>query len=909
MDSKSLIKPAPGGAVVSEVNHLSEKILLVDGHSILSRAFYGIPLLTTQEGLHTNAVYGFLNIVLHILDEQKPEHLAVCFDRKAPTFRHKMFEAYKGTRKPFPPEFQEQVPLIKEVLDSMNIPHYEIDGFEADDLIGTLSAKCEAIGMDVLILSGDRDLLQLASGKTCILLPKTTKGKTETFVYFDKDVKEQYGVTPTEFIDMKALMGDTSDNIPGVAGIGEKGAGAIIQTYHSIENAYEHVDEIKPAKASNALREHYEDAQMSKVLATICRTAPVEPDFLSGVPMTPALMFNETSYRFFKRLEFKGILSRFQAEESRKASWTPHMNRIDSYSADALDEVLAAFSKQERIGITLLAQDGQAFGLSFADEEGNLSYLPLPPTENAQMKALETFQDFLDRTAQNRIFCTTDLKQICHFVEPKHPERFLDVSVAAYLLNPLKSEYPYEELAAGYAGITMQSKDELLGKTHLPEAACMLYENMAQMACLMSAAAVLSSRPVQKELALAGMEQLYREIELPTILCLADLEKQGICVRRDLLQEYQQMLSGQIAVLEKQIYEEAGEDFNINSPKQLGTLLFEKMGLPGGKKTKSGYSTSADILEKLQDDYPFVKKVLEYRTLSKLNSTYAEGLQSYISADGRIHGTFNQTITATGRISSTEPNLQNIPTRTELGRQLRKVFVPRDGWTFVDADYSQIELRVLAAMSGDEQLINAYRSAEDIHALTASWVFGVPLNEVTPELRRNAKAVNFGIVYGISAFGLSEGLSISKKEANAYIDKYFEVYPKLKNYLNGLIEQTKASGYSYTMFGRRRPVPEISSSNFMQRSFGERIAMNSPIQGSAADIMKLAVIKTRNALIAENLKAKIVLQVHDEIIVECPEEELDRVCEIMRREMTSAASLPVPLEVDLHTGSSWYDAK
>lgn len=884
---------------------MAKKIILIDGHSILSRAFYGIPMLTTQEGLHTNAVYGFLNIILKILDEEQAEYLAVAFDIKAPTFRHKMYEAYKGTRKPMPPELHEQVPVMKQVLDAMHIPHIELEGYEADDILGTAAARCEALGMEVSLVSGDRDMLQLATAHTKIRIPKTSRGRTEIHDYYADDVLAEYGVTPMEFIEVKALMGDASDNIPGVPSIGEKTATSIICAYHSIENAYAHLDELRPPKAQKALREHYELAQLSKTLAAINTNAPI-----SFTPEQARIgsLFTTEAYTLFKRLEFKSLLSRFEAQESGAALWTPQIRIQEETEPQSVCAAVAAYLAQPAAGFSCLAEEGQLYGIALASASDPLLYIPFPVSEGGQAKLLPLITGLLDEAAQTTIY-VQDIKTLWHFFPVSRRSHFVDVSIAAYLLNPLKNSYPYEELAHEYAHITMPSREELLGKRRLNEALMTMTEELARYACLQSAGALHSGPALLAALDAAGMRSLYDTIELPTAFALAAMEKEGIRVRRELLERFNERLTDSIAAVENEIYALTGEPFNINSPKQLGAILFEKLQLPHGKKTKSGYSTSADILEKLTADYPVVQKILDYRQLTKLKSTYAEGLQAYISPDSRIHGTFNQTITATGRISSTEPNLQNIPTRTELGRELRKVFVAADGCVLVDADFSQIELRILAHMSEDKNLIRAYHTAQDIHALTASWVFGVPLDAVTPELRRNAKAVNFGIVYGISAFGLSEDLSISKQEAAEYIEKYFSVYPDVKRYLERLVTETKESGYAYTMFGRRRPVPEINASNFMQRQFGERIAMNSPIQGSAADIMKLAVIRVEEALRANHLRAHIVLQVHDEIIVEAPSAEEAAVKALLKEQMQNAAALSVPLEVDVHSGASWYDAK
>ncbi len=875
-----------------------EKIVLIDGHSILNRAFYGIPDLTNSEGIHTNAVYGFLNILLKIVDEEKPDYLTVAFDVKAPTFRHKMYAEYKGTRKPMPKELHEQVPIIKDVLTSMGIKIIEMAGFEADDLLGTIAKLGEKSGMSVSVVSGDRDLLQLATDNIRIRIPKTKKGTTEIEDYFAADVVEKYGVTPTEFIDLKALMGDSSDNIPGAPGIGEKTATAIITKYHSVENAYEHLDEITPNKAKNSLTDNKEQVNMSKVLATINVEVPLDYDFACA---KVGNFFNDKSYELFKRFEFKSLLKRFSETES-KTDITEIFNKINVI--DDFNDVLDFFDKTEKsvvnqkIALEFIEQDGEMKGLVVVADDDFINYVPVENFVTPDL-LLEKATVFINLS---KISVVMNLKRILQYVENVEVDKFFDINVAAYLINPLKDSYNYDDVARDYLQLQVPSAVELFKGSK--EA-----EDVVKKSVLDAYFAFSSYESILKKLNDENMKQLYDAIELPLIPVLFDMEKYGIKVNKNSLKEYGMSLAGRISELESVIYEQAGVEFNINSPKQLGEILFEKLELKGGKKTKTGYSTSADVLEKLKDAHPIINNILEYRTLAKLKSTYADGLAVYICEDNRIHSKFNQTITATGRISSTEPNLQNIPIRMELGRQIRKVFVPEDEFVFVDADYSQIELRILAHMSKDEKLIEAYNGHQDIHRITASQVFHVPLEEVTDQLRRNAKAVNFGIVYGISSFGLSQDLSISKKEAAAYIERYFETYPGIKVYLDGLVSMAKTNGYVTTMYDRKRPVPEILSSNFMQRSFGERIAMNSPIQGTAADIIKLAMIRVSNQLKARNLKSRLILQVHDELLIECHKSEIEEVKSILHDEMMGAASLSVPLEVDMHVGSDWFEAK
>ena len=871
---------------------MSEKIVLIDGHSILNRAFYGLPDLTNAEGLHTNAIYGFLTIMFKILEEEKPEYLTVAFDVHAPTFRHEMYDAYKGTRKPMADELRQQVPVIKEVLGAMGIKTIEQAGLEADDLLGTISRRSEERGMEVSVISGDRDLLQLATEHVKIRIPKTRQGRTEVEDYYSEDVKNRYQVTPLEFIDLKALMGDTSDNIPGVPSIGEKTAARIITEYHSIENAYAHVEELKPPRASKALKEHWELAVMSKTLATIEVHADFAYDFEEA---RLGNIYTEEAYAYFQRLQFKNLLSKFDVtapansveDHFRVIESKPEATEIFRKAAQA-DCVGAAIFKDLENVLPLFVQEAGVGGiaLSFSQEDILCIRCNAELSGEWLLKELEMIAEKTNR------FVVFDLKAQMEFLKIQRKDNCFDATVAAYLLNPLKSDYTYEDVAREQLDLILEDKTDLTTKV-----------------CYEAYTAYASSAKLEKRLKEDGLWSLFEEIEMPLVFTLYDMEKNGVKVEAEALKLYGDQLGDKIVELEKEIYEDANETFNINSPKQLGVVLFENMKIPGGRKTKTGYSTAADVLEKLAPEYPIVAKILEYRQLTKLKSTYADGLAGYIQEDGRIHGKFNQTVTATGRISSTEPNLQNIPVRVELGRMIRKVFVPEEGYVFVDADYSQIELRVLAHCSGDEQLIKAYREEADIHRITASQVFHVPFDEVTDLQRRNAKAVNFGIVYGISSFGLSQDLSITRKEAAKYIEDYFHTYPGIKAFLDDAVAHAKENGYVKTLFGRRRPVPELASSNFVQRSFGERVAMNAPIQGTAADIMKIAMIGVNKRLKEQKLKSRLVLQVHDELLIEAYHAEIDTVKEILREEMEQAASLDVPLEIDMHTGNNWYEAK
>ena len=881
----------------------------------MNRAFFGIPDLTNSEGLHTNAVYGFLNILFKILDEEQPDYLTVAFDVHAPTFRHKMYDAYKGTRKPMAEELRQQVPLMKEMLTAMGVTIVEKEGYEADDLLGTIAKQSEAEGLEVSIVSGDRDLLQLASDHIKIRIPKTKRTGTEIEDYLAKDVVEKYQVTPLQFIDVKALMGDSADNIPGVPGIGEKTATALIVSYGSIENAHDHLEEIKPNRAKQNLSEHYDMAQMSKKLATIEIHAPIE---YSLEDAKLGNLFTEEAYLMCKRLEFKNMLSRFDIDAPKNLA-EEHFTFVTDKKQ--ISDIFKKAKKAGHIGCCLLPGEGiiteqlslfeqpkeqQVIeGMSIAFSEEDIYYL----SAGTEVSAEELLEEIQELSGGQTKVSVMDLKETLKTLPLPENDRYFDASVAAYLLNPLKNDYPYEDLAKDYAGLMIPSKTDLLGKESPVKAKQAKPEAFLKYICYMAYIPWKTRDRLLEELNNTGMQTLYDTIELPLVYTLSDMEKEGVHVDAEELKRYGGELAAQIAVLEKEIYEGAGETFNINSPKQLGHILFEKLEMPYGKKTKTGYSTAADVLEKLAVEYPLVSKILEYRQLAKLKSTYADGLANFIEEDGRIHTNFQQTVTATGRLSSTDPNLQNIPIRMELGRMIRKVFLPKDGYVFVDADYSQIELRILAHMSGDEMLIQAYREAQDIHRMTASQVFHTPFEEVTDLQRRNAKAVNFGIVYGISSFGLSQDLSISKKEAQEYIERYFESYPKIKEFLDGCVEKARKDGYSVTMFGRRRPLPEISSSNFMQRSFGERIAMNAPIQGTAADIIKIAMNRVHRRLIDEGLKSRLLLQVHDELLIEAAPDEVDEVKKILDEEMKGAADLSVELEIDTHTGKNWYEAK
>ncbi len=919
------------------------KIVLIDGHSILNRAFYGVPMLTNSKGLHTNAIFGFLNILFKILDEEQPEYLTVAFDVSAPTFRHKLYSEYKGTRKPMPDELHEQVPVIKDVLAAMRVHIVEKAGFEADDIMGTIAKRSERDGMDVSLVSGDRDLLQIASEHIKIRIPKTKGGKTEIEDYYAKDVEAAYGVTPLQFIELKALMGDSSDNIPGVPKIGEKTARELMMTFGSIDAIYERISEITKKSIRESLAANRELADLSKTLATIDVNADID---FSYEKAKLGNLFTPEAYELFKQLSFKNILSRFE-QNARSAGTDLADKELQIIYVKSKEDASTLFEricagesaayrlvniKDSSSGDFGSSASGQMFLqleekkeefaliLSLAgekDSSGQKVYVVETGGELSRDFIIERIQDVV--LAEKADLACFDVKTDYDVIISKKADRELsaheltrglfDCKIAAYLINPLKSDYELEDVAGEYLNISLQTWGELFGKSDFAT----VYRSKKE-ECIHylagEAYALRKAKPVLDEaLRQNGMHRLFCELEMPLSYVLFDMEKEGIMVKPEELKAYGDVLSGRINELEKSIYDHAGTSFNINSPKQLGEILFDKMGLTGGKKTKTGYSTAVDVLEKLVPVHPIVGEILEYRGLAKLKSTYADGLAAFIDGENKIHTSFNQTITATGRLSSTEPNLQNIPMRTELGRRIRKVFVPQQGCIFMDADYSQIELRVLAHMSGDEQLIEAYKMDEDIHRITASKVFNTPFEEVTDLQRRNAKAVNFGIVYGISSFGLSQDLSISQKEAKVYIDEYFKTYPEIKRFLDKLVSDAKAKGYSESMFGRRRPIPELKSSNYMQRSFGERVAMNSPIQGSAADIIKFAMVNVYDALKKNGLKSKLILQIHDELLIEVREGEVEQVRKILSDEMQNVCELAVKLEIDLHTGTDWYEAK
>lgn len=880
------------------------KLMVIDGNSLINRAFYGIRMLTTKDGQPTNAVYGFVNILLKLLDEEKPDALCVTFDRKAPTFRHLAYEGYKAQRKGMPDELAAQLPVLKDVLAAMNIPRYELDGWEADDLIGTIAARDTAAGWETVIVTGDKDSLQLVSDATRVKLVSTRMGQTTTKEMTPETFREAYGFDPVHIVDLKALMGDTSDNIPGVKGIGEKTAMDLIQRYQSVEAIYADVEgvEAKPA-VKKKLAEGEEQARMSYDLATIRCDAPIDfspEDARRREPDGPAL------YELFLALEFNKLIDKMGL------SGGPAAGRADKPAAGAvrqervtdrvrMEELVEQWRREPWVAVLALpsldvvavAWDGGArAALCAADRlEGY----------NELLRAL--FSGEIQKVSHN-------VKDLMHLLldEGLSTDGFcFDTALAAYLLSPTDGSYELEKL-----GITYFNQEFPKAKEYLaPDAFGPLADpaGPAEAMCAHAALAAALYGALAPKLEELGMHELYYGLELPLCPVLAEMERAGMLVDRRALADFGILLDGRIQADEALIYELAGEEFNINSTQQFGRILFDKLGLPPVKKTKTGYSTNADVLEKLRDKHPIVEAVLDYRQLAKLKSTYVDGLTKVIAADGRIHTSFQNTVTATGRLSSTEPNLQNIPVRTELGAELRKMFVAPAGRVLVDADYSQIELRLLAHIAGDEHMIAAFRTGEDIHTVTASQVFGVPPEQVTHEMRRRAKAVNFGIVYGISDFSLSQDIGVTRAEAKAYMEKYFEKYSGVHAYMTQVVERAKADGYVSTLMGRRRWLPELKSSNFNLRSFGERVALNMPIQGTAADLIKKAMLHVDSRLRREGLEARLVLQVHDELIVECPEGEAEQVQRLLAEEMEHVAELAVPLTAEAHAGKSWAEAK
>ena len=881
------------------------KLMVIDGNSIINRAYYGIRPLSTRDGLYTHAIFGFLTTLLRLEGEETPDAVCVTFDVHAPTFRHTADADYKATRKPMPEELRMQVPVLKEVLDDMRIPRYELAGWEADDLIGTISRKCEAAGWECVVVTGDKDSLQLITDRTKVKLVSTRMGQTTTKDMTPDTFREQYGFEPIHMIDLKALMGDSSDNIPGVPGIGEKTAMDLIQKYESIDTLYGKLPDIeaKPA-AIRKLTEGEESARHSYWLATIVTDAPLEFKPEDNLVKEPG----GAAYPLFLRLEFTKLIEKFglkpeeTAAEPKKADFTVTVEQVTDQAK--ADELLAVWRGADHVSLLALPD---LTGITVVCQTG----------ADTAVTAELFFEKFSgDWNGLLRSLFAGDIKKVSHNVKDLMrtllenglpAEGFIfDTALAAYLLDATAGSYDLARLFVAYFN------EELPKPLYLEKEAFSLLGDTAQAeASFDSYAAAVDAlydalAPRLKEL---DMWELFETAELPLCRVLAEMELAGCRVDARALAEFGEMLSRRAAELEQEIYDMAGECFNINSPKQLGEILFGKLGLPHGKKTKTGWSTNADVLEKLRYEAPIVGAVLEYRQLTKLKSTYADGLLKALDPDGRVRTNFQMTVTATGRLSSTEPNLQNIPTRTDLGSEIRRMFVPADGCVLVDADYSQIELRLLAHMAGDEGMRESFRAGGDFHAETAAKVFHVDRAAVTPEMRRSAKAVNFGIVYGISAFSLSQDIGVSVAEAKAYMEAYFATFPGVRKYMDEVVEKAREMGYVETLLHRRRDLPELKSSNFNLRSFGERVALNMPVQGTAADVMKLAMVAVHKRLKAENLQARLVLQVHDELIVECPEEEAETVAKLLEEEMEHVVSLSVPLTAEAHWGKNWLEAK
>ena len=850
------------------------KLLVLDGNSIINRAFYGVRLLSTKDGTFTNAIYGFLNILQKLREQVQPDGIAAAFDLSAPTFRHKMYAGYKAGRRHMPDELAGQLPILKDVLRLMGCAVIECEGYEADDILGTLAAAATAQGHGCTIATGDRDSLQLVTDRVTVLPAATRAGQPETVAYTPAAIEEKYGLSPAQLIDLKALMGDSSDCIPGVPGVGEKTALELMHTFGGLDALYETLDTAEMRESlRQKLKDGKESAYLSRELGTICTQVPMDTDvthYAQKPVERDALAALFAKLEFFKWIEKMGL-----NVPSEEAAVAASAKECAVAGQEALADVLAHLEKTHTLDV-----------LPETDEGSETSLWVCLPDKSVRLTDWRALMPALCGGATVRTHDSKRLYAALLAAGHTPAEVAMDTRLAGYLLNPLSSDYELTHLAQVY-GVPLPA------------------DEVGAPAAVFAAVADRLTREVEQN----GQTKLLSEIEIPLALVLADMEREGFAADRDGIAAFGQALDAKIKELQQAVYDEVGYEFNLNSPKQLGQALFEDMGLPHGKKTKSGYSTSADVLEKLRPLYPVVDRLLEYRMLAKLKSTYCDGLLKVFAADGRIHSSFNQTETRTGRISSTEPNLQNIPIRREVGREMRRFFRARDGWTLCDADYSQIELRVLAAMSGDPTMTEAFRTGEDIHRITASQVFGVPESEVTPLMRSRAKAVNFGIVYGIGAHSLSEDIGVSFGEAKHYIEAYLAHYGAVSRFMDGLIERAKETGYGETLFGRRRPLPELRAGNAMTRAFGERVARNMPIQGTAADIIKIAMVRVYRRLQAEGLRAKLILQVHDELIVETPLDEADRVSKFLAEEMEGAAALSVPLSVDVHTGVTWYDAK
>lgn len=891
-----------------------KKLMVIDGNSILNRAYYGLnQLLTTSDGTYTNGIYGFINVMQRYIEEENPQYICVAFDLKAPTFRHTMYEGYKAKRKGMPEELRVQVPLLKEVLDAMSIKRLEKEGYEADDILGSLALCAENNGVEVILVTGDRDAFQLVGPSTRLKLPRTKGGKTVTEEYDYQRIVEAYGIEPRQFIDVKALMGDASDNIPGVPGIGEKTALELIKEFKNLDNLYDSLDSVTKKRVRENLETYKEQAYMSRDLATIDRNVPSLCDFEELIRKE---IDREKTYEIFKRLEFKSFIDKFGLTVAPQGDSVGADIQI-AKSDDDLEELTNSIYAAKKAYIYyLLDKVGKfnkkltALAISFGDDRvwyvDFVNYID-------EDKLLSRFKEIFENPGIKKY--GHDFKNFIVYLNTKGIELqglAFDTMLGAYIINPSRETYTLSEIASELLGLNVEPVEMLSGKgknfTLFREMPVLTLSNVVgNYPCVIDRI----SRKIENMLDENGQKDLYFNIELPLVKTLADMEYRGFKVNVHGLVEFSRELEVKIEEIKSRIFSLAGEEFNINSPKQLGVILFEKLGLPVIKKTKTGYSTDAEVLEELSDRHEVIGEILQYRQLMKLKTTYAEGLLSVINPEtGKIHSSFNQTVTVTGRISSTEPNLQNIPIKIEMGRKIRKVFIPSsDDFQLLDADYSQIELRVLAHITGDENMINAFLSNEDIHASTAAKVFDIPVDEVTSTMRSRAKAVNFGIIYGIGDFSLAKDLGITRKEARKYIDGYLDRYPKVKQYMHDIVEMGKNQGFVTTMFNRRRNLPELKSRNFNIRSFGERVALNTPIQGSAADIIKIAMVRVHEELKKRQLKSRLILQVHDELIIEVFKDEKEEVVKILKEGMENAVSLKVPLVVEVKEGNNWYETK
>lgn len=890
---------------------MNEKLLIVDGNSILNRAFYAIKgprMLTNSDGTPTNAVFGFINIVNKYFEEEKPDYMAVAFDLKAKTFRNEMFEDYKANRKGMPDDLAKQLPIVKDVLRAMNIAIIEEEGLEADDLIGIYSKSAEKQGMRVSVLTGDRDAIQLVSDLVTVIIPSTSKGKTSTVRYTPEEVMDKYGVEPKSMIEVKALMGDSSDNIPGVKGIGEKTALALIKEFGTLDKLYENLSTITKPKLKSNLEEGREMAYLSRILGTIVRDKENTED-ISNFKIKE--INKEELYDLFKKLEFNSFIKRFGLDEECEPVIEIQEVKYEIISdSEELKKIFAELSAENKLSLAHIIEKTEVVG-------GELKMLAIGTCEKHYIINSKDIEETNIAESMKILLDNKDITLISHNIKELYTWllkfdldvqcHIFDMIIAEYLIDALASKYSIPVLVKKYLGQTIDFPEEVKGKK---EQLSFDDENLSELLSKALAAFTTIYEQQSKILADSNQNSLYYDMELPLTLVLGSMEYYGFKVDKKSLVEYGQLLDSRIKSLEQSIWLMAGENFNINSPKQLGVILFEKLCLRVIKKTKSGYSTSAEVLNELSDSHDIIPLILEYRQLTKLKSTYVEGMIKVINPNsGRIHSSFNQTVTATGRISSTEPNLQNIPIRTEEGRLIRKAFIPEEGHVFVDADYSQIELRVLAHITGDEMMQKAFIEGMDIHTKTASQVFNVPVDEVTADMRRNAKAVNFGIVYGISDFSLAKDINVTRKEAARFIDNYLSIFSNVKKYMEDIVEYGKKHGYVETMFHRIRHIPELKSSNFQVRSFGKRVAMNTPVQGSAADIIKIAMVKVWRELKDRKLKSRLILQVHDELVIETAVDELEEVKDIVKRNMESAVKLAVPLIVDISTGKDWFEAK